>query len=104
MFLNPKYIRFNSTNDVVDYISFGLVPTETNVEAVLSQLKSYDEDENIVRGIDTPLSFNPYIYKENDPKTVANVLERVYENRKKNQVLVGVGVIAAIPLLFMLKK
>lgn len=104
MFLNPKYIQFNRLDDVVDYVSFGLVPTEKNVEAVLTQLKNYDEDENIVRGIDTPLSFNPYIYNESDPKTAAKVLERVYENRKKNQVLASIGIICAIPVLFMLKK
>ena len=105
MLINPKYVKFNSTNDVVDYVTLGLPPTDKNMESIIDMLRKYKDDPDVIRGIDTPLSFNPYIYKENDPETVAKVLARVNENRKTNaKIGLGLAMIGAPILLMLLKR
>lgn len=91
-------LQFGSTQDIVDYTSRSFIPKKDEFEQVMIHLRHPDTTPR------NPGTDSVYISADVVPATleereaVAKVLERVYENRKRNRrnVLVTVGVIAGV--------
>lgn len=99
VFVQPTMIRFENKQDIVDYVSRGVMPTKKNFEAVMAQVRYPTKG---------PRTQDPKrVYIEDgvipaeDRELVAALMERVYENRRwnRNVALATIGGVAGIVLL-----
>ena len=99
MILPPEKVMFNSQQDIIDYVSRGLPPTQKEFSNLMERIqrpmtyeeimKSRNKNENLVY-IEDRLFMN--IEKEQ----FENILNRVYENnvRNRNVLLFSIGVVS----------
>lgn len=92
----PALIQFETLNDVVDYVSYGMIPKKTDFQQVMIRLKDPNE---IPRDPSTKEVYIASDVVPDDPETraaIASVLERVYHDRKKNRrnMLIFAGALA----------
>ena len=79
--VNPKEVKFESSTDMIDYVSKGLPPTKKNFDALVTMI---NDDDLYIEG-STFMNKQQFI----------DGLTRVYENncRKRNAILIGAGVV-----------
>lgn len=87
MITKPEKIVFETTEDVVDYISKGLPPTKKNFNKVMiawnSSIDEYAKEDQPIPGKDTIIPANAKMNIDND--TFNAICERVYKNRVRNR-------------------
>jgi len=99
MIVKPEQIAFESRNDIVDYVSKGIVPSRKNFEKVKFAI-NYPTPEGA-----TPeagqINIPKNLFIDCDNKTMVEILDRVYKNRVKqrNITLATIGIICAALLL-----
>lgn len=93
---NPKKMVFESTNDVVDYVSKGMIPSRKNFEKVMLRIRRPDTTHE-----EGQVYIPEHLFINCDNETLNSTLERIYANRVRNRnITIGViGGIAAV-LLF----
>lgn len=92
MLFNPEKMVFETSYDVVDYVSKGFVPSRKNFEKVMSKVRIPD-DEKVEGQVYIPSN----LFIDCDIDTMNYALNRVYENRVKNRniTLAMVGIVLA---------
>lgn len=107
MIIDPKYVEFQHRNDVVDYVSRGLFPPR---QAYYESLKKKVENPDPVVS-SSRNGKEVQLHQDVIPVGVRNdmidVLDRIYENRRRNvkKVVYGVGAaLAAITTGVVIKK
>ena len=76
MITKPENVLFESTTDVVDYVSKGMIPTRKNFEKVMLKVKCPDEAKE-----EGQVYVPKNLFIECDNATMNEALHRVYENR-----------------------
>lgn len=102
MITKPEKIKFETSDDIVDYISKGLPPTKRNYEkikeAINTPIKIEITDEMLQKQ-DQVLITQPMVGTL-DEDTLLKVCDRVYHNRVKERnlilMMVGIGVLGAL--------
>lgn len=102
MITKPEKIKFETSDDIVDYISKGLPPTKRNYEkikeAINTPIKIEITDEMLQKQ-DQVLITQPMVGTL-DEDTFLKVCDRVYHNRVKERnlilMMVGIGVLGAL--------
>jgi len=102
--MNPENIKFESTEDVIDYVTKGLPPTRKNYEKIVEKIIYPDDPNYPDNNKEVILSEN--IFKVTDNETFMHTLDRVYDNRINNlkNIAIGAGIGACIFGLFKLFK
>lgn len=101
MITDPKFIRFESTTDVVDFVSKGLPPTNRQFTELMQGLRNpttTDEPSDAgIKVIIRPEDLEGW-YKDDDTlHEVTKVLERVHHNRVVNRnIAIAVGAVAVV--------
>ena len=93
MLTDPSKIVFESTNDVVDYVSRGFVPSRKNFERVMLAVRVPTPDGVIPEK--GTVSVPERLFINCDNNTMNAALQRVYENRVRNRNI-GIGIMAGI--------
>lgn len=95
--IKPEDIKFESVDDVVDYVALGLPPTKKNYEKLRAAVGTYPTSE------DSKINISRGAFLELDRQDLQIVLDRVYRDncRNRNIVLavtgaIVVGAIAAV--------
>lgn len=99
MITKPDKIKFESSMDVVDYISKGIVPTRRNFDDIIQKVRYPDEEGS------TPVEGKPYmprrIFINISNDEMIEVLDRVYKNRVRNRnIRISIASIITAGLLF----
>lgn len=94
MLMKPEKIAFEYANDVVDYVSRGMVPSRKNFEKIINKVKNPDEDDSITTN---EVYIPKKIFINYDKDTMDITMRRVYENRVRNRNI-GIGIIGAMVL------
>jgi len=82
MLTKPENIKFESHEDIVDYISKGLPPTKNNYDKIVDKILYSDSNDTPDSKID--LIVRERLFNDIDKPTFVNTLDRVYTNRLKN--------------------
>lgn len=101
MIINPERIVFESTKDVVDYISKGLPPTKNQFDRLMNAVNNpVDSTESLRPGYDVIITkesvkdWNDPIYVQN---TVNEILHEVYRNKvAMRNTMIATGAIVII--------
>ena len=100
MIVNPEKICFETTDDVIDYVSAGLPPTKKNFEKVITKVKKPDTYLGDAYYRNAPRAGIEVIIDESvinpsDRNAIDYTLRRVYKNRirNRNTALIASGVI-----------
>lgn len=94
MVTNPNNLVFETREDVIDFITFGIVPNRENAQRVIA-------------GIRDDTAINPAVqinFIPEDRKELADVLERVYENMRTMQYVAAGAIVTSGALGFMLGR
>ena len=106
MLVKPENVKFESLNDIIDYVGVNFPPTKDNYDKVVHKI--IDPDENSVEDSNDKVVINKKVFERADNETVADVLDRVYENRVKNRnrllLLSGAALAGALLAFFKRKK
>lgn len=105
--MDPSKLVFESDNDVIDYVTKGLIPPrKKNFDLVMSALKSYSENPIIEEGgamysysiSDDGKDISIKMKNIAHPDSLKECMERVQKNRTNNmkKVLIGAGVISIL--------
>lgn len=101
--IKPNTIKFETQQDIIDYVTRGMCPTKKNFDAVMAQVRN---PSTLPRDPETKDPYiSPDVIPAADREVVAAVMERVYENRKwnRNVILGTAGVVGGVALLVMLR-
>lgn len=93
MFTDPTKIVFENTNDVIDYVSRGMVPSRKNFEKVMCAVR-FPTPEGATSE-EGSVNIPARLFIDCDTDTMNEALQRVYENRVRNRNI-GLGVIGII--------
>jgi len=107
MLISPESIKFENSNDIVDYIGYGLPPTKSNYEKIVDKILNPDANDTV--DTNDTVTIPNKIFNNVDTETFLNTLDRVYDNRIKNRnnTLIAAGVsilVGGIIALFKWKK
>lgn len=103
MFVDPKRVAFETKEDIIDYVSGGILPPrESHFNKVMEKLKnpqdSTDPTLKCKRGKEVII--DDTVVPEKDREVLANAMARVYGNRveKRDTVLTvaGAGIVATL--------
>lgn len=98
MIINPNKIAFHSEYDVVDYVTKGFVPKQEDYQRVIAKLRHPDPISTINEKIGKEPVIPENMIEPYSAEILADALDRVYHNRKRNQKVcigVAIGVTAA---------
>jgi CRISPR/Cas system CMR-associated protein Cmr3 (group 5 of RAMP superfamily) len=98
MIIDPKFVRFESKDDLIDYVSKGIFPPpKSNFDAVMQKINNPDEVDDTFNAKKGHEVIVPnFIFKNDQDRTsLKTTLGRVYKNRKKNQnkILAGIAIV-----------
>ncbi len=83
MFLaKPETIKFENTNDVIDYVAVGIPPRKKDFEKVIASLGKLEKKEGYPYIPPSVLSI--------DKEDLQCVLQRVYEDNRRNYAIGGI--------------
>ena len=102
MLAEPSMIAFQTRLDIVDYVSRGLIPLDPHVGMVITKVRNPDTRESIPDKVGREVVISEDLFSsEREAEILAEVLERVHENRKRNRkiTLGTIGVIGAACLI-----
>lgn len=106
MLIKPESVKFESLNDIIDYVGLNLPPSKENYDKVVH--KVVNPDENNIEDSNDDVIIHKNIFDREDNETVANVLDRVYENRIKNRnnlaILSGIAFVTGALIAFLKRK
>lgn len=100
--INPSYIKFETTEEVIDYVTLGFPPTKKNFEKIIESLKSeYDVNTPQLTTKITNQVIIPKYVDNTDNEKLAEYLERVYKNQviNRNAIIITGAVIGGAILL-----
>ena len=96
MLTNPEKIVFESTDDIVDYVSKGIIPTRKNFEKIIIKVASPDAYGSTK--VDRESVHIPeHLFINCDKETMRQAVARVYENRVRNRKIT-LGILGTIAL------
>ena len=100
MLLSTKRVSFESHDDVIRYFTKGIAPRKKYAKMILTSLR---EGTNI--NVENPKA-SAFDIPQNVGGPMADVLEVVYEDKKKTQrnLAIGAGVVAAVAGAVLLYK
>ncbi len=82
-------IKFETTNDVVDYVCKGLPPRKSDYEKLVTTLRCSEED--------AVCHIDPIVTTYIDTETFTKVLDRVYEDNVRNRnIAIGIGLAVGV--------
>ena len=97
MLIDPKYVKFEKKDDVVDYISKGFLPPRKKYyDQLVAKIQNPDMDivdNDPRRGKELLMPADVMTDEE------MSILDKVYKNRKKNLIKGGIGLGIATLLL-----
>lgn len=94
MIINPERIVFESTNDIVDYISKGFPPTKNQFDRLMTAVNNpVDSRESRRPGYDVIIT-KECVKDWNDPVYVQNTVNEILNEVYKNKVAMRNTVIA----------
>lgn len=92
--VKPEEVKFESTNDVIDYVTLGLPPTKKNYKKLRNAIGEYP-----IPGKDG-ITISKGAFIELDREDLQLVLDRVYaDNRRNRNFVLGICGIAALATL-----
>lgn len=80
MLINPENVVFETENDIIDYVSKGIVPSRKNFEKVMSKVRIPDYEK-----IEGQVYISKNMFIKCDQETLDFALNRVYKNRVRNR-------------------
>lgn len=104
MIIKPENIKFENTNDIIDYVTKGLPPIKKNYEKIIDKVMSPDSSQYVDNLNEVVLPEK--IFGSTDNETLMHVLDRVYDNRIKTikHTAIGLGIGACLLGLFKIFK
>jgi hypothetical protein len=102
MIINPKYVKFEYVEDIIDYVTKGLPPSEYNFDSVMLKVLSRDEmDDTYSAKKGKEVLIPSILFKKNEIEIFGMSLSRMYKNRIKNRnkLLIGFGVVIVLVLI-----
>lgn len=93
MLTDPTKMVFENTNDVIDYVSKGMVPTRKNFEKVMFAVRYPTPEGATPEEGQVRIPDRIFINCDND--TMNEALHRVYQNRVRNRNI-GIGIVGVI--------
>ena len=94
MIIKPEKVVFESSSDVIDYITKGLPPTKKNFNAVMDAFNNeVPEGQTQIPGVNIIIPRDAKL--EIDNEAFNKICRQVYKNRIRNRNLV-IGVTAAL--------
>ena len=101
-FINPERVVFESTDDIIDYVSKGIAPRRKDFNKVIRCINEPMTDDEIESASSNDVVIPDNIFIGIDKEQFKDVLTRVYRNncRKRNGIVIGIsaGVVMAIAL------
>lgn len=99
--ISPEKIVFESQEDLVDFVTRGLVPSKKNFEKVMAKMYYPNADDEVRDPNSKELFIPERLFIQCDRDTMNIVLNRVYANRVRNRniILVAAGVVGSVMLL-----
>lgn len=89
MMRKVEMIKFETRNDVIDYVCKGLPPKKSDYEKLVTTIRCPKEDDEI--------HIDSSVCNEIDVETFTKVLDRVYEDNVRNRnIMIGVSIVAGI--------
>jgi hypothetical protein len=108
MYVDPKRIKFESTNDLVDYASKGFIPKKEYWHKFIEKVRTPDIPLSIQQkaGKEVIVSENLFNEEKNGKQVLEETLDRVYQNRveNRNKLLKMIGVIFVLFLMIIFVK
>lgn len=99
----PDAIKFDSTRDIVDYVSKGLPPTKKNYTALMNSVHA--PTANAAETKNGEVFIDEQLFINCDKETFEAVLDQIYENRIRNRnIAIGIGAAAVVGLVFGIHK
>lgn len=95
MIIKPEKMVFEDTNDIIDYVSRGMVPTRKNFEKVMFKVRCPDTND---KKEENQVYIPEHLFINCSESDLAYALDRVYENRRRNQkigiaaILITIGI------------
>lgn len=94
MVSSPNSLVFETREDVIDFISLGIVPSRENARRVIESIRS-----DVVTTPAVQINFIPQ-----DRLEMADVLERVYENIRTMQYVAAGAIVTSGTVGFLLGR
>lgn len=97
MLIKPEKIVFETPNDIIDYVSRGMVPCRKNFEQLMYHVRVPDDQIIEVkekRDIYVPAE----MFIDIDQATFEATMRRVYENRVRNRNIT-LGIVGAVAVV-----
>jgi hypothetical protein len=102
MRMNPKYIKFEYVEDIIDYLTKGFPPSECDFNSVMLKVLNPDEmDDTYSAKKGKEVLIPSILFKKNEIEILGKTLLRVYKNKIKsrNRVLIGFGVVVVLAFI-----
>lgn len=102
MMIDPKLVKFESTNDIVDYVTKGLPPTNKQFNELMEAVKNpvcYDDDVPLPgqRVIICQEDVIDWYNNDTVNAEIIEILNRIHHNRiVARNIAIGVGVAVAV--------
>lgn len=95
--VDPKFVEFESEEDIVDYLTRGIIPKRKNAKKVFNAIKNPLSEEEAKMKIGSEVIIRDNIIPVNDVDVFERTVKRAYENRVKNRnnMICGASFIAA---------
>lgn len=85
--MNPAQIKFESQDDVIDYVTRGIPPRKKDFEDLMDSIRDSSDPANHV-------VVAPGLEFDMDEDAFVNAMNRVYKNRCRNRnILIGAGIV-----------
>lgn len=102
MLVNPKYVEFESMQDIVDYVSRGFMPpSKKNFHQVIEKVNLPDSVDSIENKIGNEVVISEELIDDENRDCLAIALQRVYTNRVRNRNI-AIGTIVGTTGLILL--
>lgn len=99
--ISPEKIVFESQEDLIDFVTRGLVPSKKNFEKVMRKMYCPNADDEVRDPNSNELFIPERVLIDCDCDTMNMVLNRVYANRvrNRNMILTAAGIIGGVMLI-----
>lgn len=93
MMRKVEMIKFETRNDVIDYVCKGLPPRKSDYEKLVTTIRYPKEEDN-------EINIDSTVTDLIDNETFTKILDRVYEDNVRNRnIMIGVGIVTGFCII-----